>query len=66
MGEVELALRMKRRYLMAFCSPQMVQTIIYASGTMKEKQDRFERAKKIARTKGRERVWLEDWNEANL
>ena len=63
-SEVEQILRYRRRYLIGICSAQMVNTILYAPGTEKDKQIRFDKAKKIAKSKGRERVFLEDWNEA--
>ena len=53
---------LKRNYLMSFCSLNVVNTILFYDKPDGPKL--VEKAKEIAKSKGRNRIWVEDWEDA--
>jgi len=58
-------MQIKRAYLSSFCSTQVVNTVLFNQDwSAGEKMRILEKAKKIAKKKGRSRVFVEDWEQA--
>ena len=58
-------MKARKRYLKSICSPSLANYIVYdRTLSWKYKMKVLEIARKIAFSKGRLRVWLEDWYEA--
>jgi hypothetical protein len=56
--------KMRRKHLIGCASLQVVNAVLFGDGSYKERLERFERAKKTAKSKGRTRVYVEDWEES--
>lgn len=55
----------KRNYLMSFCSANVVKSILFDDGIpTKIKEIALPIARELAKSGGRSRVYLEDWEQA--
>ena len=57
-------MRIRRNWLMGFCSIAVVNAVLYDPMTDAQKFKILERAKQIAKAEGRYRVYVEDWQQA--